>query len=89
MTRLIFLVARAGVIDVGQAVERQLTVALESRGLIDQRTVAIQLLVILVSGLDAHRIDQPAAASDELQSGIHQRLPRAAMQPLMKIPYRP
>ena len=35
VARLIFVVARAGMIDVGQAVERQLAVALESRALID------------------------------------------------------
>ena len=39
VARLVFVVARAGMIDVGQAVERELAVALEARGLIDERSV--------------------------------------------------
>ena len=37
MARLVFFVARAGVIDVGEAVEGEHAVALEARRLIDER----------------------------------------------------
>ena len=36
MAGLIFFMARAGVIDVGEAIEGELTVAFEARGLVDK-----------------------------------------------------
>ena len=48
---LIFVVARAGVIDVGEAIEGELAVALEARGLIDEHAVAIEIVIFLVAGL--------------------------------------
>ncbi len=43
MARLILFMARAGMIDVREAIERELAVAFEARGLIHQRAAAIQL----------------------------------------------
>ena len=61
VARLVFVVARAGMIDIGQPVERELAIAFETRGLIDQRAVAIELLVFLVARL-ACASDPPARA---------------------------
>ena len=60
---LIFVVARAGMIDVGQPVEGELAIAFESRGLVDERAVAMEIFVLRVAGLRAHRIDQAAPAA--------------------------
>jgi len=70
MARLILVMARTGMIDIGQSVKRQLPVALVSRGLVDERPVAVEIFVILVARLGSHRIDQPASSGDELQSRV-------------------
>src|ERR1700683_828595 len=72
---LIFVVARSGMIDVGEAVESELAVAAKASGLIDQGAVAIQLFVFLVARFAVHGIDQAAAAGDELNSGFCQAGP--------------
>ena len=41
MAGLIFLVARAGMIDVGEAIEGEFAVAFEAGGLIDKSAVAV------------------------------------------------
>src|SRR5712692_6410904 len=64
MTGLILFVARAGMIDVRQPVERKLSVALESFG----RRPPVDFLVGFVPGVRANRIDEPACSGDELQS---------------------
>ena len=78
---LIFFVARAGVIDVGQAIEGELAVAFEAFG----RGVAVDFVIVLVASIDAHGIDQAAAAGDELQAGVEQTAEKTVLEGLMKI----
>src|SRR5713101_4279679 len=66
MTALILFVARAGMIDVRQPVERKLSVALESFG----SGAPVDFFVGFVPGVRAHRIDEPASSGDELQSRV-------------------
>src|SRR5690348_14124407 len=42
-----------------------------------------------MTSLSAHRIDQPAAAGDELKPGVEKSAPQSAMKRLMKIAHRP
>src|SRR5215469_5384750 len=58
MARLVLLVARSRMIYVSESIEGQLAVALESRGLIDGRSVEIELCVFLVSWSAAHRVEE-------------------------------
>ena len=89
MAGLIFVVARSGMIDVREAIKGKLAIAFESRRLIHERGVAMELYVFLVAGLGAHRIDQAAPAGDELQAGVNQALPQAVVESLMEIPHEP
>src|SRR6185312_13862455 len=86
MARLIFFVARSGMIDVGEAVERQHAVAFKSwkRGI-----GAIEFLVGLMTGLRSHRVHQASTAGDELNSRVKQSGIQAVMKSLMKIPHGP
>jgi hypothetical protein len=83
---LIFVVPRAGMIDVGEAVEGEFAVAFEPRRLIDERIGAMQLLVVEVAGLGVHRIHKAAAPADKLKAGKKKAFPKAIVKRLMKIP---
>ena len=85
MAGLIFVVARSGMIDVGEAVESEFAVAAKASGLVDEGAVAIQFLVFLVARFAVHGIDQAAAASDELDSRFCEAGPEAPMKCLVKI----
>src|ERR1700687_4932588 len=85
MARLILFVASAGVIDVGEAVEGQLATTLEPpRG-----GPPMDFLVGFEVGVRAHRIDQAAAAGDELQAGMDKASQHSVLEGLMKIAHLP
>ena len=81
MAGLIFFVARAGVIDVGEAIEGEFAVAFETLG----RGMAIDLVIVLVAGFDAHRIDEAATAGDELQAGVEEAAVESVFEGLVEI----
>src|SRR6266705_3849893 len=81
MTGLIVFVARAGMIDVRQPVERKLSVALEPF----RRRPPVDFLVCLVPGVRAHRIDQAAATGEKLQTGVKKSAEHAVLKGLMEI----
>ena len=64
MAGLVFFVARAGVVDVGQAIESEFAVAFEAFG----GGAAVDFFVVLVASVDVHGIDQAAAAGDLLEA---------------------
>src|SRR5437868_11972168 len=70
MAGLIFFVARAGVIDVGEAVEGEFAIAFEPL----RRRAAVDFPVGLVARVRAHGIDQAAAAGDLLKDRKSTRL---------------
>ena len=72
---LVFIVARAGMIYVGEAIEGELAITLEARGLIDERPRAMKLFVFGVAGLRVQRVRDSAPAGYELQSGIDEAGP--------------
>jgi len=63
MARLIFFVARAGMIDVGEAVESEFAVSRETR----LGELAVDFLVGFVAGVCAQGIDEAASASNLLK----------------------
>ena len=81
MAGLIFFVARAGVIDVGEAIEGEFAVAFEALG----RGMAIDLVIVLVAGFGAHGIDEAATAGDELQAGVEEAAVESVFEGLVKI----
>src|SRR6202042_751268 len=82
---LIFLMARAGMVDVGEAVEGELAVTFVAQRLIDQMRAAIALFVFLVARLAVHGVDQAAAAGNELQPGLNEAGNQAAVESLVEI----
>jgi hypothetical protein len=76
MAGLIFFMARAGVVDVGEAIESEFAVALEAR----RRGMAVDVVIVLVAGFDVHRIDEAAAAGDELQAGVEESAVEAVLE---------
>src|ERR1700678_293943 len=89
MARLILLVPRAGMIDIGQTIEGQCTVALEARGRIGRDALGAQRIVLLVARLGAHRIHQTSPSGHKLDPRVPQALPQPAVKTLMKISYPP
>src|SRR5580658_3019934 len=81
MTRLIFFVARAGVVDVGQAVEGEFAVAFEALG----RMAAVNLFVVLVAGVNVHGIDKAAATRNLLKSAEEESAVETVFEGLVKI----
>ncbi len=75
MAGLIFFMARAGVIDVGEAIERELAVALEAR----RRGMAV-VVIVLVAGFGVHGIDEAAPTGDELQAGVEEAAVEAVFE---------
>ena len=81
MAGLIFFVARAGVVDVGEAIEGEFAVAFEAFG----GGAAVDFFVVFVAGVDVHWIDQAAAAGDLLKSAEEEPAVEAVFEGLMKI----
>src|SRR5580704_16476853 len=82
---LIFLMARAGMVDVGEAVEGELAVTFVAQRLIDEMRGAVAFFVFLVARLAEHGVDQAATAGNELQAGLNETGNEAAVKGLMEI----
>ena len=76
VARLIFFVARAGVVDVGEAIEGEFAVAFEARG----SGMAVDVVIVLVAGFGVHRIDEAATPGDELQAGVEKAAVEAVLE---------
>jgi hypothetical protein len=81
MARLIFFVARARVVDVGEAIKRQFAIAFEALG----RGTAIDFPVGFVARVRAHGINQAAAAGNLLKRSVKKTSQHAVLEGLMKI----
>ena len=81
MAGLIFLVARAGVIDVGEAVEGEFAVAGKAR----DGGSAVDFFVGFVAGVRGHGIDEAASAGDLLEGRVEKAGELAVSEALMKI----
>src|SRR5207237_9621344 len=78
---LILFVARSGMIDVGEAIESQFAIALETFG----RRAAVDLFVGFVAGVRAHGINQAAATGDLLERGVNESGKHPVREGLVKI----
>ena len=72
VARLIFIVARSGMVDVGQPVKRKFPVTFESLLGICRALRSIELFVVLISGIRAHWVYQPAPAGNLLKRCLHE-----------------
>src|SRR6266568_546298 len=85
MAGLVFLVARAGVVDIGEAVEGQLGIALEALG----SGRAVDFVIRLIAGVRAHRVNQAAPAGNQLQARVKHSTKKTVLKGLMEIAHRP
>ena len=67
--------ARAGMVDVGQAIEGELAIAFEALA----RRMPV-FVVMLVARPRAHRIDQAAASRDKLEPGVKKSADEAVLK---------
>ena len=81
MAGLILLVARPRVVDVGKAIESELTIAFEAFG----PGAAVDFFVGFVARMGAHGIDQAAAAGDLLKRGVKESAQHTVLKRLVKI----
>ena len=72
VARLIFLVPCAGVIDISKPIKCELAVAGEARR---RRTGTVKLVILLITGAHAHRVDEAAPAGHVLHGGVRQARP--------------
>src|SRR5262245_38279337 len=85
MARLIFFVARSGVIDIRQAVERELSVADKSR----PSGSPIDFFIRFVAFVCAHGIDEAAAARDLLKCSVDEALELSVRKALVEVAHFP
>src|SRR5579864_4332194 len=81
MAGLVFFVARAGVVDVGQAIEGKFAVAFEAFW----GGAPVDFFVVLVPGFGVHGVDEAAAAGDLLEGGVDEAAEHAVLKRLMEI----
>ena len=74
---LILFVTRAGMIDVGQPVKGENAIALKARR---RRTRAVELVILLIAGRHAHRVDQAAPAGHKLCGRVRQAEPQPVLE---------
>ncbi len=78
---MIFFMARARVVDVGEAVESEFAIAFKTLG----SGAAVDFLVVLVAGFGMHGIDEAAAAGDLLESSMEEAAEHAVSKGLVEI----
>src|SRR5258708_12252537 len=76
-------------IDIGQAVERKFPVAFKSLFGICSPLRAIQLFVLFVSDLRAHRVHQSTPARNLLERSLNKSAQHAMLERLVEIPNLP
>ena len=76
MAGLIFFMTRAGMIDVGEAIESEFAVTFEAFG----RGAAVDFFIGFVAGVRAHGINQAAAAGDLLERGVKESAKHAVLE---------
>src|SRR5215467_6239359 len=81
MAGLVLLVARAGMIDVGEAIESEFAVALEAFG----RVAAVYFFVGFVTLMHPHGIDQATPARDLLKRCMKKSAKHAVLKRLVEI----
>src|SRR5882757_7363758 len=81
MARLIFFVARAGMIDVGEAVESEFAVSRETR----LGELAVDFPVGFVADVCAQGIDEAASASNLLKCSVDEAGKLAVREALMEV----
>src|SRR5438046_9065607 len=85
MARLVFFVARSGVIDVREAIEGELAIAFKSF----RSRAAVDFLVGFVARVRPHGIKQTAPAGTLLESGVDKAAAPSMLERRMEIPHMP
>src|ERR1700719_1704376 len=87
MTGLVFFVARAGMIDIGQTVKGQYAIALKAFRLAlrsaGRRVIA--LFVGVIASMRAHAIDESPPTGNELQAGLEEPRDQTMLERLVEI----